>query len=303
VRILHERGLEVSYLSVDQGAINLDELAGLLREDTLFVSVMLVNNETGTIFPLQRIVETVKVHAPQALVHSDAVQAFGKIPFTVDELGVDLMSISAHKIGGAKGSGALYRRTGTPFQPTQFGGGQEHGLRSGTEATPLIAAFGVAAEAIATTTPIYQTKVANLRDTLIDALRCMEGVVVNSSKTGAPHIVNFSVPEVSDTWLVEALSHEGFCISNGAACKSQHAWGPTMLMSFGLEDTIADSALRVSFSHENTPTELEQFIATLRRLLVPASHGCTSPRQREVVDAGLSGGTYVLEPRHFDMSR
>jgi cysteine desulfurase len=271
VRVLRERGCDVSFFSLRDGCVDLDELNALVREDTRMVSAMLVNNETGTILPVPDIVRMVRQRAPRAVIHCDAVQALGKIPFTVDELGVDLLSVSAHKIGGPKGVGALYVRAGTPLKSLVFGGGQERGLRSGTEASPLIAGFGLAVELARGDLGSYANQVTCLRDYLLNRLAGLPGAVLNSNCYCAPHIVSFSIPGIDDNLLVKRMSDKGFCISNGSACKSNLATGPTMMMSFGLSEAVADTAVRVSLSTENTLQEVEAFIDTLQQVL-PECH-------------------------------
>lgn len=267
-RILKRKGYQLTKIPVSMdGSIDVSLLTESLDDSTALVSMMMVNNETGTILPIQRVVEIVKSSHPSIPVHTDAIQAFGKIPVNVMELGVDLLTISAHKIRGPKGTGALYVKKGLDVLPIVFGGEQENGLRSGTEAMPLIPAFGVAAEEAQAYQKTFASEVSLLRDELIARLRELRGIIVNSDGTGAPHIVNFSAPEKDIDALISSLSERGFCISRGAACKSNHAHGPSMLMSFGLSAEVADSALRVSFSVENTMDEIALFCSCFEELL------------------------------------
>lgn len=187
------------------------------------------------------------------------MQALGKAPLDVEALGVDMLALSAHKIQGIKGCGALYVK-GTELYSTQFGGGQEDGLRSGTEAVPLIAAFGVAAHEAAAGVGLFEEKLRPMQKTLLEELGGIEGVIVNSDGNGVPHVVNISVPSFDASEMIEQLSKRSICISRGAACKSNHENGPSMLMSFGLPVEVADTALRVSLSRDNTESEIERLL-------------------------------------------
>lgn len=267
-RMLKKNGYEIVKVPVRiDGSIDEDSLRSAIDQNTALVSFMMVNNETGTVFPIQRIVDLVKTENASVPVHTDAVQALGKAPLDVEALGVDLLTLSAHKIQGIKGCGALYVRKGTELYPTQFGGGQEDGLRSGTEAVPLIAAFGVAAHEAAAGVGLFEEKLRPMQKTLLEELGGIEGVIVNSDGNGVPHIVNISVPSLDASEMIEQLSKRGICISRGAACKSNHENGPSMLMSFGLPVEVADTALRISLSRDNTESEIERFIEELRTLL------------------------------------
>ena len=228
-------------------------------------------NEVGTVFPLKEISSIVKRLNPTALVHCDAVQGFGKIPFTVDGLGVDLLSVSAHKVNGISGCGALYARNGIRLSARQFGGGQERGLRSGTEATALIAAFGEAARVTFERLPASASYITELRDYALSELsRCFPYIRLNTDNNCAPHIVSFTLPGVKAVDAVISLGEEGICISNGAACKSNTPHGEDKrgqaLESYGLSDALIRSTLRVSFCASNTKSEINAFINALKAL-------------------------------------
>lgn len=267
IRNLKRQGWEVDYIPVFNGVLDLDALEQAINEKTVLVSVMMINNETGAIFPINKVKEIIERKQCQALLHCDAVQAYGKIPFTAASIGADLISISAHKIHGVKGAGALYVKKGTNMFTTQFGGGQERGLRSGTESTPLIAGFGEAAKITFSNLDRNRLHMADLRDYCIDMIReGVPGIVINSNKEGAPHIVNFSLPSHKNRAVVKFLDKKGIYIASGAACKSNHSRGPSMLESLGLSRELADSALRVSFSPMNTRADVDHLVVALKEL-------------------------------------
>lgn len=258
---LERQGWEVTRLVPDPGAaLTAQQVAAACRPDTVLVSVMMVNNETGARFPVDRIIPAVRRAAPGALVHCDAVQAAGKLPLNAARLGLDLMTVSAHKIHGPKGSGALYIRKGARILPRSFGGGQENGLRPGTEALPLHAAFGAAAEAL----PPFAEQEAlydSLRRRLTDGLAGREGFVLNSPPDGVPYILNLSVLGVRSETLLHFLAERGVFVSSGSAC-SKGKKSP-VLTALGFSGERIDSALRVSFTHTTTPNEVDRFLAAL----------------------------------------
>lgn len=263
-RFLKKKGYQILKVPVAlDGSIDEDFLAHALSDNTALVSMMLVNNETGTVFPLKKVVDIVKSYREDIPVHADAVQALGKIPVDVRDLGVDLLTVSAHKIHGVKGAGALFVKEGTKIFPLVFGGDQEKGLRPGTEAIPAICAFGKAAREAKANLPAFIEQTEALKSQLMQSLEGFPAAVLNSGMQGASHIVNFSLPEEDPDGVLAYMSEQGICISRGAACKSNHKHGPSMLMSFGFDAQRADSALRVSFSHESTATEIERFVEAL----------------------------------------
>jgi cysteine desulfurase len=263
VRIWRRHGYTVTYVPIKGGELDLDCLDNAVNEQTALVSVMLVNNEMGTIFPVRRVREIIDRKGSQALLHTDAVQAFGKIPFSPESLGADLISLSAHKIHGIKGSGALYVKKGTKLFALQFGGGQEQGLRPGTESTPLIAAFGTAARLASLSQTTTAAHLTTLRDYCLERLRTLPQVVINSGN-GAPHIVNFSLPGSDSRDTVSYLSEHGLYVSDGAACKSNYGpHGPHVLQSYGLVEELMHSAIRVSFCADNTREEVDALLAVL----------------------------------------
>lgn len=260
-RELEQQGFEVTRLLPGKdGLITPEQAAAACREDTILVSIMMVNNETGARFPIEEIVPAVRRKAPGAYIHCDAVQAAGRLPINVTRLGVDFMTISSHKIHGPKGCGALYIKKGSRLLPRTFGGGQERGLRPGTEAMPLIAAFGEAASVV----PPYdeQDKLYRaLRAQLLDGLSKRTDVVVNSPSGAVPYIVNLSVPGIRSETMLHFLAERGVYVSSGSACSRGHK--SPVLTALCMPDKIIDSALRVSFSHNNTPEDVSRFLAAL----------------------------------------
>ncbi len=259
---LEQEGYEVTYLAPDkEGRITAAQVAKALREDTILVSMMLVNNETGVRLPLEEVSQVLKEKNSQALLHSDAVQGFCKVPFTVSDLGVDLLGISAHKIGGVKGCGALYVREGLHAAPLILGGGQEGGLRSGTEATPQIAAFAAACQEKAES---FEADTAYLRNLKAYALSLLSKEVPGLqvvSPGDAPHICALSLPGYPSEMLLRDLGDRGFFVSSGSAC---HKGKPShVFAAMKLPPRVLMGMLRVSFSRENTREEIEGLCAAL----------------------------------------
>ena len=255
---LEKQGFEVIRLRPDShGHISPDEIAEAINSDTVLVTVMMVNNETGSILPVEAAVRAARKKAPRAVVHCDCVQAFGKIPISVKKLGADMVTVSAHKIHAPKGVGALYKRKGLVIPPLTHGGHQEDSFRPGTEAAPLIAAFG-AAVAIACgkaeMTARYST-VKELRDYTVEKLLAIEGIVINSPDDALPYIVNFSTCSVKAETMLNFLSERGIYVSGGSACAKGEP--SHVIKALGLPREAADSAIRVSFCGHNTREEAD----------------------------------------------
>ena len=272
-KALESQGYEVTYLTPDsQGHIRLEDLEAALRPDTVLVSLMLVNNETGAIQPVAEAAQLLRRKKSAALLHTDAVQGFLKIPFTPKSLGADLLTISGHKIGAMKGSGALYIHAGLRGIPLIRGGGQESALRSGTEATPQIAALATAATLGRQRLEDHTAHLTALKGYALDTLqREVPGLVVVSAGD-APHICAISLPGYPSQVVVRYLSDQGFCLSAGSAChrgKASHVYA-----AMGLSKAVRDGMLRLSFGPENTKEEIDQLahaLARTTRELVPAS--------------------------------
>ncbi|NLM45731.1 MAG: cysteine desulfurase [Firmicutes bacterium] len=274
-RALEEEGFSVTYLPVDgTGRVRLDALEEALQEDTLLVSVMHVNNETGTVMPVAEIGRLVKEKAPEALFHVDAVQSFGKLPVSAGDWQADLITISAHKIHGPKGCGALWRRAGVPLAPLFHGGDQEAGLRPGTENMAGIAGFAAAARLALAEQSKRAAGLARLKEFFLRAVfAAIPDITVNSPKEAAPHIVSITFPGVKGEVLVHELTRWGIYVSTGSACHSRRADPSHVLLAMGRTPKEIEATLRFSFSPLNTEAELEytveklqQAVAHLRRL-------------------------------------
>jgi cysteine desulfurase len=258
IRDLKKQGWEIVYIPAPNGELDMEALENAIDEQTVLVSAMLVNNEMGCIFPINKIKEIIKQKHSPALLHCDAVQGYGKLNFNALSIGADLISISAHKIHGPKGIGALYVKKGTNMFSVILGGGQERGLRSGTENTPFIAGFGEAVRITYDNREKVIEHMGELRDYFIDTIKeQLPFAVINSSKQGAPHIVNVSLPGIMNKEVIEYLSNRDILISSAAACKGNRSRGPSVLESLGLSRELAESALRISFSHINTKKEID----------------------------------------------
>ena len=246
IKDLERQGYEVTYLKPDRkGHISLDELTAALRTDTVLVSMMLVHNELGTILPVAQAAQAIRDSGAPALLHCDAVQGFLKVPFTPGELGVDLLTISGHKVRAPKGIGAQYIRKGLELKPLLLGGGQERGLRSGTEPTAQIAAL---AAACAAWRAEDREKLAHTKAYTLDRLRRVPGLEV-VSPGDAPHICAVALPGYPSEMLVRDLSDRGICVSSGSAC---HKGKPShVFAALGLPKRTLMGVLRVSFSPEN----------------------------------------------------
>ena len=259
---MEAEGWEVTYLMPNrQGQISLDDLKAALRPDTVLVSMMLVNNELGCVLPVKEAAALVKAYDKQILFHTDAVQGFLKLPFTPKSLGADLVTISGHKIGAMKGSGALFIRSGLRAIPLLRGGGQEKGLRSGTEATPQIAALAAAAKL---GRDALDEHIAYLNDLKAYALAQFQALVpglVVVSAGDAPHICAISLPGYPSQVVVRYLSDQGFCLSAGSAChrgKASHVYA-----AMNLSKPVRDGMLRVSFGPSNTKEEVDKLAQAL----------------------------------------
>ena len=270
LKYLEGLGFTVEQIPVDgQGRVDLDALSGMLSEDVILVSTMYVNNEIGAVVPVREIAEEVHKRAPHALYHVDAIQAFGKYRICPRQLGIDLLSASGHKFHGPKGSGFLYIRSGVRLIPLLMGGGQQNGLRSGTENVPAIAGMGVAAEEAYRDFERKTEHLYALKERLTEGLRALPDVVIHGmpGREGAPHIVNASFLGVGSEVLLHALEDRGICISAGSACSThkRHA-SPTMAAINAPKEEVS-SAVRFSFSEDNTEDEVDAALAALRELL------------------------------------
>lgn len=259
---LEKEGFTVSRLSTKGGKLDLERAREVLTPDTILVSCMAVNNETGAIYDIASLASLAKALCPNALFHTDAVQAFTKIPAGVWKK-ADLVSVSAHKIHAPKGVGALFVRKGVRLVPCITGGGQENGLRSGTEAMPGICAMAAAAKQATADFAALDAQVKSINAYLRTRLSTLDGVCINTEPDGfLPHILSIAVPGLRSEILLRFLSERGIYVSAGSACSAKHA-DNRVLSAFGLPDKIADSTLRLSFSADNTTAECDAFVKAL----------------------------------------
>lgn len=267
---LKERGVEVTVLPVDgEGVVDPGHLRAALRDDTYLVAIMHVNNEVGAVQPLDELAAVIaefRRAGRRLLWYVDAVQAYGKLPQRPAELGVDLLSVSAHKVHGPKGVGALYVAPRTPLQPLVAGGGQEAGLRSGTENVPGIAGFGAAAAVIAREALDGHAakKLFALKKRLVEGiLAAVPGAVLNGpacredNPRCAPHIANISFPGLRGEVLLHSLEGRGIYVSTGSACASRKNPGSHVLKAMGLKGELLEGAIRFSLSYTNTEEEID----------------------------------------------
>jgi len=264
-RMERDFGCEVDYIPIDsQGRPKIDVLEHKLRRDTVLVSMMLVNNELGSVYPITEIKELIRAKAPGALFHCDAVQGYAKTPCSVKKLGCDLMTVSSHKIHGPKGVGALYIADGARIAPLLFGGGQERGLRSGTENVQSIAGFAEAVRISFTDAEGRIARIAALRDRVKrEALARVGGLVINSPEEGcAPHILNISLPGLRSEVMLHHLESRGVFVSAGSACSAKRG-GSHVLANAGFDRARADSALRISFGDLNTEEDCDALVEGL----------------------------------------
>lgn len=263
-RQLGKEGYTITRLPPDRdGNVAAAQVAEALREDTVLVSMMLVNNETGCVFPVREVAEALRARGSKALLHTDAVQGFLKTPFTTESLGADLISISGHKVGAPKGVGALYlgQRVRAP-RPLLAGGGQENGLRSGTEATAQLAGFAKAVELRRANLDASLARMAAIKDYALGRLLAIEGVERVGNGT-APHILAFSLAGYPSANVIEELGKEGICIGAGSAChrgRLSHVYA-----AMGLPKKVAAGVLRVSFGPETTEAEIDALADALKR--------------------------------------
>lgn len=267
---LEEMGFEVTYLPVDHlGHISLEDLEKAIREDTILVSVMYVNNEVGAVEPIEAISQCIKKKNPKTLFHVDAIQAYGKYKIRPKKQGIDLLSVSGHKIHAPKGVGFLYIRDGVKIRPILFGGGQQKGMRSGTENVPGCVGLGVAAREAYKDFDARIEKLYTLREHLIAGLKPLGGVTINGSedRTNAPQIVSASFGGVRSEVLLHALEDKGVYVSSGSACSSNHPGISGTLKGIGVKKELLDSTIRFSLSDLNTEEEVDYAIGVLGELL------------------------------------
>lgn len=270
VEFLENQGFEVTILPTDEcGVVKLDVLEEALRPDTIMVSTMYVNNEVGAVMPVAEIAKLVHEKSPKALYHVDAIQGFGKYRIYPKKMGIDLLSVSGHKIHGPKGVGFLYINEKAKVQPLMLGGGQQGGMRSGTDNVPGIAGLGVAAKEIYANFDANIEHLYQLKERMAEGLREIENVTVNGMalREGAPQIMSVSFHGIRSEVLLHTLEERGVYISAGSACSSHKRKASATLSAMGLSAAQIESTVRMSFSEENTFEEVDYCLQVLREVV------------------------------------
>ncbi len=270
MKYLEEQGFEVTYLPVDQdGIVSLEALKEALRPETILVSVMYVNNEVGAVQPVDEIAKLVKDYDSKIIFHVDAIQAYGKYRIWPKKEGIDLLSVSGHKIHGPKGTGILYVNSKLKIHPIILGGGQQKGMRSGTENVPGIAGLAEAAKECYENLDEKVDRLYSLKERFVKQIEQLEGVKVNgrTGRDSAPHIVSVSFRDVRSEVLLHALEEKGIYVSAGSACSSNKPAVSHTLKSMGIEKDLLGSTLRFSFCFETTEEETDYCVRELQELL------------------------------------
>lgn len=288
-RALERQGWSVTYVAPDaDGVVPAERVLAAVRDDTVLVSMMHVNNETGAIQPVEAVGAALR-DRPTVIFHVDGIQAFGKIPACAARAGADLYTVSGHKIGAPKGVGALWLRPGLDIEPLVYGGGQEFGLRSGTENVMGIHALGVAAERAAAEVETAWTQVQALCDQLLAGLQEVPNIVLRRPRQASPYIVGVSFPGLRGEVLVHAFEQEGLYVSTGSACSTRggHARGSHVLEAMGWSDEERTGSVRISLARWHTAADVEAALAVMRRqvtwlyeLLGPATPSRGRARRR-----------------------
>ena len=267
---LEEQGFRVTYLPVDHnGHVSPEDLRAAICDDTILVSIMYVNNEMGAVEPIAKLAQVLRETKPQAYFHADAIQAYGKYVIRPKKEGIDLLSVSGHKIHGPKGVGFLYVDELVKIRPILFGGGQQMGMRSGTENVPGCAGLGAAAKEIYRD---HEAKVDHfyaLKDRFVSGLHELEGVTVHglTGRDSAPQIVSAGFEGIRAEVLLHALEEKGIYVSSGSACSSNHPGISGTLRGIGVKESLLDSTLRFSFGVFNTEDEVDECLRVLKELL------------------------------------
>lgn len=263
---LESLGFEIVYLNVDHhGIVDLEQLEQEMNEDTILVSVMYVNNEIGAVEPIQEIAEIIKEKNPKTLFHVDAIQAFGKYHIYPKRMGIDLMSVSGHKIHGPKGTGALFIKNRTKVKPIIYGGGQQDGMRSGTENVPGFAGFGLATKMVYEDLEARTVRMRAVKDRLAERLKTLPDVYINEGE--APHILSVSFVGVRSEVMLHALEEREIYVSSGSACSSNKPAISHVLASIGLPKERLESTIRFSFSAENTVEQADYAADVIEEIL------------------------------------
>lgn len=270
MQFLEELGFEMTYLPVNSdGQISVEKLKAAIRDDTILVSLMHVNNEIGAVMPIEEAGAAIKAANPSTIFHVDAIQSYGKFVIRPKKMNIDLLSVSGHKIHGPKGSGFLYIKDKTRIKPIIYGGGQQKGMRSGTENVPAYAGLGVAAEEIYTD---FDKKIAHMysiRDHFIDEVLQIDGVTVNGrcDHENAPHVVSVSIEGIRAEVMLHTLEEKNVYVSAGSACSSNHPAISSTLKSIGVKQNLLDSTIRFSFCVNTTMEEVDYAISVMRDVI------------------------------------
>ncbi len=270
VAFLEEQGFEVTILPVDKsGVVKIEALEKALRPDTILVSTMFVNNEVGSVMPIEKIAKMVHEKSPKALYHVDAIQAFGKYRIYPKKMGIDLLSVSGHKIHGPKGVGFLYINEKAKVKPQILGGGQQNGMRSGTDNVPGIAGLGAAIEGIYKNFEENVEHMYQLKERMAEGLSSIENVKINgmSLREGAPQILSVSFMGIRSEVLLHTLEERGIYVSAGSACSSHKRKASGTLTAMGLSSEQKESTVRISFCEENTFEEVDYCLEVLREVV------------------------------------
>lgn len=270
MKYLESQGFEVTHLPVDgSGRVNPQDLKKVIRRDTILVSIMHTNNEIGSVQPIEEIGNLIKAINPQTVFHVDAVQGFGKAKILPKKMKIDLMSVSSHKIHGPKGVGFLYISDKVKLKPLIFGGGQQNGMRSGTENVPGIAGMGKAIEILYEHFNEDIERLYQLKDYFIRKVTAFEGVYLNglSGRDSAPHIVSISVKGIRSEVLLHALEEKNIYVSAGSACSAHKKEASATLQAIGIDKGLLDSTIRFSFSVLTTQNEIDYTIKVMSDLL------------------------------------
>ena len=267
---LEEQGFRVTYLPVDHnGHVSPEDLRAAICDDTILVSIMYVNNEMGAVEPIAKLAQVLRETKPQAYFHADAIQAYGKYVIRPKKEGIDLLSVSGHKIHGPKGVGFLYVDERVKIRPILFGGGQQMGMRSGTENVPGCAGLGAAAKEIYRDHEAKVDHLYALKDRFVSGLHELEGVTVHglTGRDSAPQIVSAGFEGIRAEVLLHALEEKGIYVSSGSACSSNHPGISGTLRGIGVKESLLDSTLRFSFGVVNTEDEVDECLRVLKELL------------------------------------
>lgn len=265
-RQLEQIGFDVSYIDpASDGIVRVEDIQNALRPDTIIVSIMHVNNETGAVQPIQQLADWLKKVQPRTLIHVDGVQGFGKLPVNIAQWNIDLYSLSAHKLRGPKGTGLLYVKQGTELFPLLAGGGQENGYRSGTENVAGIVGMTKALRLASTEQSALSERLLVWSEQLKIAIQSIEGLVLTNPSVSAPHIVHFSYPGMKSEVILHSLEQQGCIVSTQSACSSRKAEPSRVLLAMGIEREHAASGIRISLGDQHTKQDIEHLITALHQ--------------------------------------